>query len=150
MNQNDIDRIVDELERRGHAPKYYPPEKRSGGGGIIFVLLIFVGLGAWFIFNQPSTPIQGNNTPPIIQATNQYTITESEAVILATSTALVYPTNTLIPATPLSEIVPVATTANPMLQATLAGEWPRPITFEQYDMCVQNPDVNPVCEDYLK
>lgn len=149
MNQNDIDRIVDELERRGHAPKYYPPEKRSGGGGIIFVLLIFVGLGAWFIFNQPSAPIQGNNTPPIIQATNQYTITESEAVILATSTPLVYPTNTVAPTAVLLEVAP-ATSANPMLQATLAGEWPRPITFEQYNACVANPQINPVCEDYLK
>lgn len=142
MNQNDINQIVDELERRGFAPKYHPPEqKQSGRGGFFFLFLIIAALAGWAIFNQNDTPIQGNNTV-IIQPTQEYIITELEAVILATSTPLVYPT----------AVLPTATTdyVQPMLQATLAGEWPRPITFEQYNACVANPDINPVCEDYLK
>lgn len=39
---------------------------------------------------------------------------------------------------------------SPMSEALAAGEWPRPITPQQYDQCVADPDVNPACADYLE
>lgn len=144
MNKQEINQIIKELEQRGYTVQYNPPPKQQhyGGGGNGVILLLIAGIvafGLWSIFSVQSQPIQGS-TPVLIQPTLEYTITESEAVILATSTQIAYPT-----------VAPTITTfIEPMLQATLAGEWPRPITPEQFEMCKINPNINPACEDYLK
>lgn len=64
-------------------------------------------------------------------------------VVEAEPTATPYPTLTPTPLPTATAIPTIEVVAQPIEQ------WAMPITPQQYDLCVGNPDINPACQYYL-
>lgn len=102
----------------------------------VLVVLFALVVAGWVWSNVIAPTLTG----PVL------TIPDRQPVIPAVVTVLVLqPTAPAVSTiAPVQAVIPV--TATPSMSLV---PWARPITKAQYDQCIQNPNVNPVCRDYL-